>query len=94
VHGLLRVSTGSGSISAEGTPSAGWDVSAASGDVRLRVPQTAAFNFEAHTASGDIAINHPLTAQTISNRKRLEGAVRGGGPLVSVKTASGNVRVD
>ena len=94
VHGALRVSTGSGSISADGTPSAAWDVSAASGDVRLKVPATAAFNFEAHTASGSIAINHPLTAQTISSRKRLEGSVRGGGPLVSVKTASGNVRVD
>ncbi len=94
VHGALRVSTGSGSISADGTPSASWDVSAASGDVRLRLPQTSAFNFEAHTASGSIAINHPLTAQTISNRRRLEGTVRGGGPLVSVKTASGDVRID
>ncbi len=94
LRGPLRVSTGSGSISAEGTPAAAWDVSAASGDVRLKVPQDAAFDFEAHTASGSISIDHPITAQAISNRKRLAGKVRGGGPLVSVKTASGDVRVE
>ena len=94
VQGALRANTGSGTIVAEGGPAAPWDVRAASGDIRLRLPSDAAFDLEARTASGDVSTDHPMTVQGSLNRGHLQGRVRGGGPTVSVRTASGDIRVE
>lgn len=94
VRGPLKVRTGSGRVRAEGEPSDNWDVDVASGSVSLRVPQQAAFDFRAHTASGRISIDHPMTVQGVIGRREVQGKVRGGGPVVSVRTASGNIAVE
>ncbi|MBI3697448.1 MAG: DUF4097 family beta strand repeat protein [Acidobacteria bacterium] len=93
VKGPLRAHSGSGSIRAEGEPSAEWNLEVASGGVHLKLPSQAAFDFRARTASGHISIDHPLSVQGLIGKKEVQGKVRGGGPLVSVRTASGNIEV-
>lgn len=93
VRGPLRVRSGSGNVRAQGEPAGEWDVEVASGSVSLRVPSQAAFDFRARTGSGHISIDHPLAVQGLIGRREVQGKVRGGGPVLSVRTASGNIDV-
>jgi DUF4097 and DUF4098 domain-containing protein YvlB len=101
VNGLaggLRASAGSGDITVNGNPKESWRVHTGSGDVRLRLPSEAAFDVDLATSSGDATINHPV-ATTVQGKvqeghKTVVGKVRGGGPLLSVHTGSGDVSVD
>jgi DUF4097 and DUF4098 domain-containing protein YvlB len=94
VEGPLKARTGSGSIRAEGKPIADWDLHTGSGSISLRLPPDAAFNFEGRSSSGGISIDHPVTVQGRVERRRIQGQVRGGGPLVRVETGSGSVEVE
>lgn len=93
VRGGLEASSGSGSIRVDGDPTGAWNLHSGSGSIRLRVPAQAAFDFQARTASGRISINHPLTMQGTVGRREVQGKVRNGGPLVSARTASGDIEV-
>lgn len=98
LSGGLRASAGSGDITIAGTPKESWRVHTGSGNVRLRVPSDAAFDVDLSTSSGDATIEHPV-ATTIQGKvqeghKTVAGKVRGGGPLLSVHTGSGDVVVE
>jgi hypothetical protein len=93
VNGAARVSTGSGSIEIEGRPASPWSINAASGSVTLTVPPDAAFDVDARSSSGSVSSDHPVTMVGTVERHRLEGKVRGGGPLVKVSTASGSIHI-
>lgn len=98
LSGGLRASAGSGDITIVGTPKESWEIHTGSGDVRLRLPSDAAFDVDLSTSSGDATIDHPV-ATTVQGRvqqghKTVTGKVRGGGPLLSVRTGSGDVRVE
>lgn len=94
VNGAARVSSASGGVSVEGRPSAPWDVHAASGGITVRIPGDAAFDLAARASSGRIDSAHPVTVQGAVGRHRLEGKVRGGGPLVQISSASGGIRIE
>lgn len=88
----VRVRTGSGGIRVAGTPVDEWDLSAGSGDVYVNTTATAAFDVYARTGSGDISVDEVVTSEN-SSRRTLRGRVRGGGPLLSMSTGSGEIRV-
>jgi Putative adhesin len=96
--GGLRASAGSGDITVAGNPLESWRVHTGSGNVRLHLPSEAAFDVDLATNSGDATIDHPVTT-TIQGKvqeghKTVMGRVRGGGPLLSVRTGSGDVHVE
>ena len=93
VRGGLEASSGSGGIRVDGDPTGAWSLHSGSGSIHLRLPAQAAFDFQARTASGRISINHPLTMQGTVGRREVQGKVRNGGPLVSARTASGDIEV-
>lgn len=93
VVGLLSANTGSGSIGVEGKPTGDWKLSAASGDVHVAVPPAQGFTLDASTASGSLDIAAPLTVQGKIDRRRVQGTVRGGGPVLRLSTASGDIAV-
>ncbi len=93
VVGLLSANTGSGSIGVEGKPTGDWKLSAASGDVSVVVPGEQGFTLEASTASGSLDVTAPLTVQGKIDRRRVQGTVRGGGPMLRLSTASGDIAV-
>jgi len=50
------------------------------------------------SSSGSVTTGHPVTTtvqgRIQESRKSVVGKVRGGGPMISVHTGSGNVRVE
>jgi hypothetical protein len=98
LSGGLRASAGSGDITVAGNPKESWRVHTGSGNVRLNVPSEAAFDVDLSTNSGDATVDHPVTT-TVQGRvqeghKSVVGKVRGGGPLLTVRTGSGDVHVE
>jgi hypothetical protein len=91
--GPVHVRAASGDILVEGTPAAEWEVSASSGDVRLRLAGQSGFDLELRSNSGHIETSHPITVTGSQSRKELKGQVRGGGPLVHVTTSSGAILI-
>jgi DUF4097 and DUF4098 domain-containing protein YvlB len=98
VRGTVRAEAGSGEITIDGTPTGVWDVRTGSGDVRLRLPEQAAFDLGASTGSGTVTVDHPVTMTIQGNVQRaqrtISGKVRGGGPMLTVHTGSGDVQIN
>jgi hypothetical protein len=66
--------------------------------VTLRLPSDASFDVDISTSSGTVTMGHPVTTtvqgRIQESRKSVVGKVGSGGPIVSVHTGSGDVRVD
>jgi DUF4097 and DUF4098 domain-containing protein YvlB len=91
--GPVHLRASSGDILVEGTPASDWEISAASGDVRLRVAGQSGFDLDLHSNSGRIETSHPITVTGSQSRRELRGQVRGGGPRVHVTTSSGTILI-
>ena len=94
VDGAARVSASSGGVEVQGRPSQPWDIHSSSGSVTLRLPADAAFDLDAHVSSGGIDLAHPVTVSGRMDRRHVRGKVRGGGPLVQVRSSSGGIRIE
>jgi hypothetical protein len=97
IHGGLRAEAGSGDITAEGTQTAGWEIRSGSGNVHVRLPANAAFDADFSTSSGSLEVNAPVTTTVqghVETRKAIRGQVRGGGPLLTVHTGSGDIHIE
>jgi hypothetical protein len=97
IHGGFHGEAGSGDITAEGTQSGGWEIHTGSGNVHVRLPANAAFDADISTSSGTVDVDSPIEmtvqGRVQETRKTIRGKVRGGGPLLSVRTGSGDVHV-
>ena len=93
LNGAARISASSGSVEVDGRPAGPWDIHSSSGGVTLRLPGDAAFDLNASAGSGSIDSSHPLTVAGRLDRHRVQGKVRGGGPLVDVRTGSGSIEI-
>jgi len=98
INGGFHAEAGSGDIHGKGSPKNMWSVRTGSGNVNLNVPSDAAFDVDISSSSGSVTLGHPVTTtvqgRIQENRKSVVGKVRGGGPVVSVHTGSGDVAVD
>jgi hypothetical protein len=98
INGGFRAEAGSGDIHGNGSPKNMWSVRTGSGNVNLNVPSDAAFDVDISSSSGSVTLGHPVTTtvqgRIQETRKSVVGKVRGGGPVVSVHTGSGDVAVD
>jgi hypothetical protein len=98
IQGAFHGEAGSGDITAEGTQSGTWEIRTGSGNVHVRLPANSSFEADISTSSGTIDVNSPIemTVQGRINetRKQIRGKVRGGGPLLSVRTGSGDIHID
>jgi len=98
VEGGFRAQTGSGDITAEGTQSSAWELHTGSGNVHVRLPSNAAFDADIQTSSGSVDVGAPIE-MTVQGRigdvhKSIHGKVRGGGPLLRVRTGSGDIHIE
>jgi len=93
VNGAAHVDSSSGSVAISGRPAGPWSVHASSGEVTITLPPDAAFDLDARTGSGSINSAHPVTVSGTIDKHRIEGKVRGGGPLVQVSSSSGSIRI-
>jgi putative adhesin len=97
IQGGFHGEAGSGDITAEGKQGGTWEMRTGSGNVRLRLPANAAFDADISTSSGSIDVEAPLEmtvqGRVQEARKSIHGKVRGGGPLLSVRTGSGDINI-
>jgi hypothetical protein len=97
IQGGFRGEAGSGDITAEGAQSGNWEIRTGSGNVRVRLPGNAAFDADISTSSGTVDVDSPIEmtvqGRVQESRKTIRGKVRGGGPLLSVRTGSGDVHI-
>ncbi|HEU4620287.1 MAG TPA: DUF4097 family beta strand repeat-containing protein [Gammaproteobacteria bacterium] len=94
LEGSLSARTGSGDVEVDGRPAGTWGIETGSGDLTVRLPDDASFDLSARTGSGDIDVQQPLTVQGRVEHGELNGKVRGGGPLLRLRTGSGDVRIE
>lgn len=97
VQGGFRGETGSGDVTAEGTQTGTWEIHTGSGNVHVRLPANAAFDADISTSSGTVDVGEPIE-MTVQGRvgdmhKQIHGKVRGGGPLLRVRTGSGDIHI-
>lgn len=98
VQGLFHGEAGSGDITAEGTQTGSWEIHTGSGNVHVKLPANAAFDADISTSSGSIDVGSPIET-TVQGRleeshKTIRGKVRGGGPLLRVRTGSGDIQIE
>jgi DUF4097 and DUF4098 domain-containing protein YvlB len=95
VDGAARVNSSSGGITIDGRPAGPWTLHASSGGITLTVPPDAAFDLDARTSSGSIDSVHPVTMEVTGkiDKRRIQGKVRGGGPLIEASSSSGSIRI-
>jgi DUF4097 and DUF4098 domain-containing protein YvlB len=98
VQGAFRADAGSGDITAEGTQSGAWSIRTGSGNVHVRLPANAAFDADISTSSGTLDVDAPITmtvqGRIQESRKSIQGKVRGGGPLLTLRTGSGDIHIE
>lgn len=98
VQGRFHGEAGSGDITAEGTQTGPWEIRTGSGNVRVRLPGNSAFDADIATSSGTIDVDSPIEmtvqGRVQETRKQIHGKVRGGGPLLSVRTGSGDIHIE
>jgi hypothetical protein len=97
VQGSFHGETGSGDVTAEGTQTGSWEIRTGSGNVHVRLPSNAAFDADISTSSGTVDVGEPIE-MTVQGRvgdthKQIHGKVHGGGPLLRVRTGSGDIHI-
>ena len=98
VQGGFHGEAGSGDITAEGTQTATWEIHTGSGNVHVRLPSNAAFDADISTSSGSLDVGPPIEmtvqGRIGESRKSIRGKARGGGPLLRVRTGSGDIHIE
>jgi hypothetical protein len=98
IQGAFHGEAGSGDITAEGTQTGTWEVRTGSGNVHVRLPSNAAFDANLSTNSGTLDVGPPITmtvqGRVQESRKQIIGKVRGGGPMLSLRTGSGDIHIE
>ena len=98
IQGSFHGETGSGDVTAEGTQTGSWDIRTGSGNVEVRIPSNAGFDADISTSSGSIDVGAPIEmtvqGRVGESRKQIHGKARGGGPLLRVRTASGDIHIE
>jgi hypothetical protein len=98
IQGAFRGEAGSGDITAEGTQTGAWEIRTGSGNVHVRLPANAAFDANISTSSGTLDVDAPITmtvqGRVQETRKSIVGKVRGGGPLLTLRTGSGDIHIE
>lgn len=63
------------------------------GSVSISLPREQAFQVYAKSNGGGVSFNHPGSFQGSLDKKKIEGEVNGGGPLVKLTTNGGRVTI-
>ena len=93
----LSLKTGDGTISAQikqgSQMVSAWSVRSGDGDVELSLPDDFAADVDVHTGDGRISSDLPITLSGSRDESSLRGKLNGGGPILSVHTGDGSVRL-
>ncbi len=94
IQGGLKAETGSGSIRLSGSPTRPWEASTGSGGLHLQMGGKAGFELDAHADSGSINLRQTLSSTDSVTKHEIRGKVGGGGPLVKLRSGSGDITIE
>lgn len=92
--GALRLESRSGAVTIAGEPRENWEVHTRSGEVELRIPQSAGFDLSIASRSGALEARRALSPSSRLRHNRLDARVGAGGPRGDVATRSGAIRIE
>jgi DUF4097 and DUF4098 domain-containing protein YvlB len=90
-RGSFIGSTDQGDLYLKAIPHEDWQLSTASGKVRLELPPSAKFELEASTKTGELQFERDDIRRPEANVLQFRQAVNGGGKRVAVHTESGRI---
>ncbi len=93
VAGTIDAATDSGGVRLSQTTPAPIRVRADSGGATIRLAPEGGYDISVASDSGRITVPE-ISVRGTTSRNRVEGRIRGGGPLVDVHVDSGNVRIE
>ncbi len=97
ISGEIQGDTTNGSVSVvtrKDAPISGpISLESVNGSVNVTVPENASFNVELRTVNGSASCSLPLASTQEEKRKRLEGTVGAGGPLIELRTVNGSAHI-
>lgn len=71
-----------------------WRLGTGEGNVSLRLPPGFGAELDAETSGGKIAVAFPVTITGTPNRSKIRGRMNGGGEPLTLRTESGNIKVE
>jgi putative adhesin len=89
----LAGSTDRGDLHVKAIPHQDWQLSSASGDVRVELPPSAKFELEASTNTGELQFDWDDIIRPDANALQLHQAINGGGKRIAVHTESGRISI-
>jgi hypothetical protein len=92
VKGGVTASSQSGRVSVEGAPTGPWTLSTGSGAMDIAIAANLPLTMDASSQSGSVTVLGSTVQGSVSKRK-VNGTVGGGGPLVRATSRSGSIGV-
>jgi len=92
VNGGLAVKTQSGRVTVQGTPTADWVATTSSSSVRFELTKGQGFELDADSRSGSVTVVG-ASVSGAAGKRSAKGTVRGGGPLLRIRSGSGAIRI-
>lgn len=95
LRGRVDASTSGGSVDAEildqfNEPC---ELSTSGGGIMVYLGKNIKADIDAHTSGGEVISDLPITVQGTFGEGKLRGQVNGGGPLLSLRTSAGDIRL-
>ena len=96
VYGNINAKTSGGSISATilEQPSGDCSLKTSGGSIRVTVAKGLQVNLDAKTSGGRVRTDFPVTLNGDLKKNELVTELNGGGPLLQLRTAAGNISIE
>ena len=95
IYGTVDAQTSGGSITAHlaTAPNDELKLKTSGGSITLHLPENTAADLDAKSSGGRVRTDLPVTIEGEMKRNRLRGTLNGGGPLLTLRTSGGSVRI-
>jgi hypothetical protein len=95
VSGPVDAKTSGGSVRATLTrqPEAPCSLATSGGSITVALPPDAKVDVDASTSGGGVSTEFPITVQGELNRHALKTKINGGGPVLTLRTSGGSIRL-
>jgi hypothetical protein len=92
LRGETTITTQSSKVILHGSPAAAWRVTTGSGAIAMKAAADASFNLDATSETSDVHARGLGVTGTVKGR--LEAPIGKGGPTVTLRSHSGQVRIE
>lgn len=95
IYGNITGHTSGGSITAEimGKIDRDCSLKTSGGGITVYLNKNIETTIDAHTSGGSVSSDFPITVQGTIKKNQLYGKINGGGPMLTLKTSGGNIRI-